>query len=949
VQALAETPDGVLWIGTTGGLASFGGAHIRVFSEAQVQALETHSIFCLEIDRDGSLWAGTEGGGLLHLRGESVEVFSNADGLTDGFVRSVLEDSRGVLWVGTDDGLFRMKGRRLERVDGRNGMPAMAVHHITEDRDGDVWAGGSQLVEIDRSGAGRVYSLPGAYSKNRVKRILQTADGTIWVGTVGGLQRMGPIDRVKGRFEPLPQIHATVRSLLQTSDGTLWIGTIGGGLWKLRGDEAPQRVSPSPLPSDTVLSMLQDHDGQIWIGTQAGLVRLSRTPVNVVPLPQGGDPDFETISGDARGNVWVAAQGLYVIHEGKARRLTFPRLGSVSVRNVFRARDGALWVGTDGSGAYQLDGDSVEHLSAPGELTNNFVRGFLQSRDGAIWIATDEGVSRVKGGDVRKFTEASGLAFFSTRCLLEDRTGGIWIGTDRGISLWKDGSFQHNAATKALEREQVWTILEDRQGVLWFGTRDHGLFRDRDGHMEHYTVAQGLPSNSFYQLLQDHRGVFWFTGPDMIASISEAEMDGGSPSVDRPLSVTVYTMPFGADDAQMYGGRQPAGFLAPDDSLWFPTSRGAAFLRPERTMAEGAGPRAAIDELTEDGRRIPLREDSRISASVTRMTLGFGAIFLRPQTGLHFRYRLEPLEHTWTMTSTDDAATYTNLAAGSYRFRVQAFDAAHPEKVSEAEFDFSKAPLFYQTWWFGTLALLVVAVVIWGVYRLRVGQMHTRFQAVLAERSRLAREMHDTVIQGCTGVSALLEAMASHGEDKKDSSLLDFARQQVRATIDEARRAVWDMRHEEKQVDVLEAIRGLAEQTKREHGSEVTLKVAAEPLRMGTSAAHEILMTVREAVYNAVQHSGSHRIEMTAQTQQDELTVRIADNGRGFDSTHTAEQNGHFGLVGMRERMKRLGGKLELTTAPGKGTVVTLRVGRMQRRRFGAPASAAGEVNGKLL
>jgi signal transduction histidine kinase/streptogramin lyase len=747
-----------------------------------------------------------------------------------------------------------------------------------------------------------------------------------------------------------------VRSLLETSDGTLWVGTIGQGLWTLRGDEPPQRVSPNPLPSDTVLSLLQDHDGQIWIGTQAGLVRLSRTPVNVVPLPQGGDPDFETISGDSRGNVWVAAQSLYVIRDGRAHPLTFPRLGAVSVRNVFRARDGALWLGTDGSGAYRLDGDSVEHLSAPGELTNNFVRGFLQSRDGAVWIATDEGLSRVRGTDVRKFTEGSGLAYFSTRCLLEDRAGGIWIGTDRGVSLWKEGSFQHNAVTEALRSEKVWSILEDRSGVLWFGTRDHGLFRERDGVLKHYTMAQGLPSNSFYQLLQDRRGVLWLTGPDTIASITEAEMDGVFPSPDRPLGVALYTMPFGADDAQMYGGRQPAGFVGVDDSLWFPTSRGAAFLLPGRTVVGGAGPRAVVDELREDGRRISLEQGSRISARVTRLTLAFGATFLRPLTGLHFRYRLEPLDHSWTTTMADDTATYTNLAAGHYRFRVQVFDASQPDKLSEADFDFSKAPLFYQTWWFGTLMVMAAALLIWGVYRFRVRQMHTRFEAVLSERSRLAREMHDTVIQGCTGISALLEAMASHAGDGTDGAngangnLLEYAREQVRSTVDEARRAVWDMRHEEKQVDVMDAIRNMAEQASREHGSRVTVKIAAEPLHMGTSVAHEVLMTVREAVYNAVQHSGSERIEMSAETQRDELTVCVSDFGRGFDVSRPTEKEGHFGLVGMRERMKRLGGKLELETAPGKGTVVKLHLRHAGRRGAGKPAETAvvaGEVNGK--
>lgn len=948
VQALAEMPGGMLWIGTTGGLASFGGAQIHAFSAGILQPLGVHSIFCLTVDRDGTLWAGTEGGGLLHLRGDDVTVFSNAEGLTDGFVRAVFQDKRGTVWVGTDNGLFRMQGDRLERVDNHADVPRMAVHSISEDREGNLWAGGSQLISIDPKGAAKVFTLPGIYSKNRVKRILQTSDGTVWVGTVGGLQRLA-----NGRFEPFLPIHTTVRSLLQTSDGTLWIGTIGGGVWTLRDGQLAQLHSTDLLPSDTVLTMLQDDNGQIWIGTQAGLVRLTRTPVGLVTLPEGGDPDFETISGDTQGTVWVAAQGLFGIRNGAARPVTFPGLGQLSVRNIFRARDGALWLGTDGSGAYRLDGNAVRHLSAPGELTNNFIRGFLQSRDGAVWIATDEGVSRVDGNDIRKFTEASGLVYFSTRCLLEDRSGGVWIGTDRGVSFWNNGAFQNNAVTAALAREKVWSILQDRENVLWFATRDDGLFRYRDGSLQQYTMAQGLPSNGIYEILQDRRGVFWLTGPDTIASIGEAEMDHGSPSTGRTLSVTTYTMPFGADGAELYGGRQPAGYLAPDNTLWFPTSRGAAYIKTNRIATPGIGPRAVVSQLSEDGRVTPLIAGLRVPAGVTRLSVGFSAVSLRSQTGVHFRYRLEPLERTWNTTSAEDTTTYTNLSAGHYRFLVQAFDGAQPDKISEAVLDFSKEPYFYQTWWFYMMALLAAAAAIWGVYRFRVGQIRNRFRAVLAERNRLAREMHDTVIQGCTGISALLEAMASPGGKSSDGELLEYARQQARVTIDEARQAVWDMRHDEKEVDLLEAMRSLAEQTTREHGSVVTLSSAAQSLSLGTSAAHELLMTVREAVYNAVQHSGSERIEMSAEKERDEVTISVADFGCGFESAGAANlQDGHFGMLGMRERMKRLGGRMELHSVQGTGTTITLRLRHTRRFRISLAdpeLHLTGDKNGNRL
>ncbi|WP_158820707.1 sensor histidine kinase [Granulicella sp. S156] len=945
VQAIVESSGGVLWIGTTGGLTRFDGSHMEV--PARAQPLLANSIFTLTFGRDGSLWAGTEGGGLLRLRNGLVKAYSFSEGLTDGFVRKVFEDSRGRLWVGTDDGLFVMDaastGERLRRVDV-GAIAPQAVHSITEDKTGRIWVGGSRLIALDPDGTEREFALPGAYSQNRVKSVLETRDGRLWVGTVGGLQYLE-----KGKFHTVSGIRATVRTLLESSDGTLWIGTIGDGVWTLHTEsghsDTLRRISGQGLlPSETVLYLFEDDQRQIWIGTQAGLVRLNKTPVRVVALPESGDPDFGTISGDEHGDVWVAAQNLYLIRKNVARRVTYGGLTNIKVRNVYRARDGALWIGTDGSGAYRVDGDEVRHYTAPAELTNNFIRGFLESRDGVMWIATDEGVSRIGADGAKKFTEANGLAFFSTRSLLQDSGGSLWIGTDHGLSRWTGGGFEQDVATVALARDQVWSILEDRSGALWFGTRDHGLFRYRAGQgiakgsLQQFTVSEGLPSNSVYQVLQDRTGRFWVTGPNTIASVAETEMERAS-SAGQPLSVQTYRMPFGADGAQMYGGRQPAGYLAPDDSVWFPTSRGAAHLARVETAAEPA-PRASVDEVIEDGQSVAPHGPLKVAANVVRLSFAFTVISLRPQEGVRFRYKLEGFDANWNAAGASREATYTNLRAGSYRFRVRAFNTANPESVSEFDLVLVKAQVFYETWWFYALCCVTVLAIAWSLYQVRVRGMRTRFTAVLEERSRLAREMHDTVIQGCAGISALLEAMASTQELKAGSDqlatkdgLLEVARVQARATIDEARQAIWNMRHEpEKDVDLIAALKGVAAQTTRESesgeaGTVVAFEHDVERMVVGASVAHEILMTVREAVYNSVQHSRSGRVEMQLKMRGDELVIGIEDKGCGFatDREHVTAE-GHYGIVGMRERVQRLGGRMELTSARGVGTRVQLRL-----------------------
>ncbi len=930
VQALAESSNGLLWIGTTGGLARFDGTHMQIYGQGTAQPLSVNSIFCVTLGKDGSLWAGTEGGGLLRLRGDKLKVYSARDGLTEGFVRTVFEDDRGRVWVGTDDGLFVLEGERLRRVD-QGAIAPMGVHSITEDRNHRIWAGGSGLIAIDPDGHARDFPLPGIYSENTVKRILETRDGTLWVGTVGGLQRLED-----GRFRTVPGIHATVRSLLQTSDGTLWIGTIGEGLWTFQDGRLARVSGPGFLPSDTVLSIFEDDQRQIWIGTQAGLVRLNKTMVSLVSLPEGGDPDFETISGNDAGDVWVAAHSLYLIHDGKARRVVYPGLGTVRIRNVYRARDTTLWIGTDGGGVYNIRRDTIRHYTAPEELTNNFIRGFLESRDGHMWIATDGGVSRIGRDGAAQFTVPNGLAYSSTRSLLEDRAGSIWIGTDRGLNCWANGSFHQNNATRALAEEKIWSILEDHHGTLWFGSRDHGLFRYRDGAMQQFTVAQGLPSNSLYQILQDRRGTMWLTSPNLIASVAENEIDGPYPSGDRPLSVRVYSMPFGGDGAQLYGGRQPSGYLAPDDSVWFPTTRGAAHIEAVKLSTAGA-PRALLDDVVEDGRSVPPEDELNVPAHVARLSFGFGAISLRSQEGVRFRYKLENFDKAWTVSGSNRTATYTNLPAGHYRFRVVVFDTSDPTTVSETGLSFAKAPFFYQTWWFYTLAAIAILVLAWSIYRVRVRQMHTRFSAVLEERNRLAREMHDTVIQGCTGTSALLEAIASTAADGRVAKweLLEYARAQIRTTINEAREAVWNMRQErEKEIDLVKALGGTVQQMTREHGSSVSFQHNVERLDIGASGAHEILMTVREALYNSIQHSGSDRVDLDLKMSGDgNVTISVTDEGCGFVSSGTdLGRAGHYGLVGMRERMQRLGGRFELITEVGAGTTVRLLLHRSKGR-----------------
>ena len=919
VQALVETQEGYLWVGTTGGLTRFDGTRFTPYGSGLLSPTAVNSIFCLVAAPDGSLWIGTEGGGLLHLQRGAVRTYSAQDGLTDGFVRSVLVDRNGVVWVGTDSGLFQVDGNRARRIEIPGETGSLAVHGMAEDREGRLWVGGSRLLSI-QDGRTRIYDLPGSYSSNRVKTILQTSDGAIWVGTVGGLERL-----IDGKFQRVSNITSTVRTLKQTSDGTLWIGTIGGGLWTYKDDSFSRLIGL--LPSNTVLTIVEDADHQVWIGLQDGLVRLSKTPVRVVALPEGSDADFETISGDGGGRLWAVASQVYRVTDGVAHPYRFRELPNIKVRNVFRDREGSLWVGTDGSGAYRLRANGVMHFSAPADLTNNFIRAFLETRHGDIWVATDEGVNRITPGGVLKLGMRDGLVYFSTRSLLEDSEGGIWIGTDQGLSHWRNNQFVHDGVTEALQHEKVWSICQDTKGTLWFGTRDHGIFLARGGAVTQLTTVDGLVSNSIYQILQDQHQRFWLSGPDSISSLDEEQLYRSGADRAGHLSVSTYAMPYGAEDAQMYGGRQPSGYLDPNGGVWFPSSKGAVHVVATEHSTPPP-PRLAIEKVTLDGREISVRENINLPSHMTRLEFQFAPLSLRSQTGIRYRYKLDNFDKAWVYAGTNLTASYTNLPGGSYKFLVNAFDVGDPSNVSESQLTFRKDTYLWQKWWFLALCLGALSILVWATHQARIHQVRLRFNAVLDERSRLAREMHDTVIQGCTSVSALLEAIASTQleANRPQDDLLRHARAQVRTTINEARSTVWNLRHEDVAImSLAESLSAIAMQTSQESGIPVESFVAGESIQIAGFVLRELLMVVREAVYNAVRHGTPASINISASFEETCLVLAIEDNGVGFP-VDALPMEGHFGITGMRERLQRIGGSLRIRSNSGAGTKVILSV-----------------------
>jgi len=920
VQAIAQTNDGYLWVGTTGGLARFDGEHFRLFNHENTPALAENNVFCLLAARDGRLLIGTVGGGVIEWRDGAFKSYQTGEGEAADSVRGLAEGPNGLILVATTGGLYWIRDGRIERPDRQLGVPNLPFDAVLEDHTGRAWVGGERLFAM-KDGRVHEYLFFGHDSRNHVKSLFETSNGVIWVGTVVGLYRLQPSH---DRFEPVPGVFGTIRALRELPNGEVWAGATSGGIFRVAGHRVTRLQAPSPLISNTVYSIFIDSERDLWIGTLAGIMRLSRAQAHILALPEAVRADFGTVSLDADDSLWAAANQLVHIRGGIASPIKFPALGNTRIRTVIRARDGSLWVGSIGAGVYRISAQGTEHITTHEGLASNWVQVFLEARGGTMWIGCDNGVSLVNASDFKILKDWKSLPDIMIRSLLEDRDGAIWVGTERGLWIYRNGEQVHNVLTTALRNDKVWALHQDADGGTWIGTRGDGLYRYRDGQLSHFTTASGLTSDSIYSILEDKQNHFWLSTPSGVMLLSRGEFDVQAKNPGQPISLGYYAASEGNTSVQVFGGMQPAGAITRTGEVWFPTSLGFWRIHPgeiEHPLISNL----KIDSVTIDGEPEALAGRLNLSANSNRVEIAYGPVLLSPQEGLRFRYKLGGFDPTWTYASSQQRlATYTNLPAGHYSFIVEAWQTDRPEHVIDASIEIVKRPYFYRTPWFLATCALAVAMFIFFVYQVRIQQINSRFNAVLAERTRMAREMHDTLIQGCVGVSAILEAALSNEVDDEESRLdmIELAATQIRATTDEARQEVVNLRGEERTpVDLNKALQHMAEWTGVKYGVEVSYHLLGKPFSVSQQATHELMMVARECVFNAILHGHAQEVEIEVAYQSDCLTLSVKDDGAGFDVSKVFSEE-HFGLRGMRERIQQLGGKFEIQSTPGRGTHV---------------------------
>ena len=745
VEAIAQTADGYLWLGTQEGLARFDGVRITVFDKSNTRALRHNRVTALLSDREGGLWVGTEGGGIARLSDREWSVASA--GLPNSRVRCLAEDAGGTVWAGTDEGLARRQGDGWATDPGWGPRLRGPISALLAGR-GRLFVGLRDGLVSLKEGEARSEVARGLPAVP-VRALWEDSDGTLWAGTARGLYVRKAHDAGFARAGvvlPGPVVTAVRRD----RDGILWVGSELGGVVRVSGASTATLDARRGLSNDQVLGLFEDREGNLWVGTQdGGLNRLSDGKFTTFSSAEGLAGDIVwPVFGDREGNMWIGTKtgGLSRFRDGRFTTFSTKQgLSSNAVQSIAQTADGALWIGTRGGGLNRLRNGSVTVYTTRQGLLDDSVSALLAAHDGGLWIGTrGGGLGRFKDGSFTRWTRRDGLPDDTVHFLLEDRDGALWIATNGGgLVRFLDGRFRVFDSRDGLMAEIVNVIHEDAAGTLWVGTFGGGLYRLRNGRFSAYTTAEGLYDDAIFSILEDARGRLWMSCNKGIFRVDKRELDALDRKTIARLAPVVYGVEDGMKNREGNGANQPPAWRDREGRLWFPTIEGVAVVDPEHLRGNPWPPPVNLEQIVVDGRSVAPKDGLTLAPGAHDLEFHFAAPSFVAPTRVRYRYMLDGLEKEWVDGGARRAAYYSRLPPGRFRFRVAAANDEGVWNEQGATLSFRLRPRLYETPWFFAACGLALAGVVWGGDRLRARRVRTREEALerlVEERTRALAE-----------------------------------------------------------------------------------------------------------------------------------------------------------------------------------------------------------------
>jgi ligand-binding sensor domain-containing protein/signal transduction histidine kinase len=936
IGAITQTTDGYLWMGTEKGLVRFDGVNFRLtssfleFSGDPVSGLIT--------DGDGRLCVIFWGAGVLCYRdGKFVNLASILRRTTLEVAGSWREEDGASLLTDLIDGMLRVRGENVQVLAGPAVLPPSLVLAMAETRDGKIWLG--TAAGLFYFADGRTTRVTGI-SDTKINCLLPVGDRELWVGTSKGLYRGNGtlFSRVN-----LPPALATVEvlALLRDHDGNIWSGTTRG-LFRINAFGV-SFSDESDFGGRGINALFEDREGNLWAGGGRGLERIRDSVFVTYTLTaasahskdggpiDAGPIDAGPIYADSENRIWFASAGggLYLMKDGRAQALQSPLLHKEEIYSI-TGRKNEIWMGTQHSGLKRFEYRNgviggKTYTQADG-LAENSVFAVYQSQDGAVWAGTlTSGISRFKDGNFVTYTTVDGLASNTVSAILETRDGTIWVATPNGLSSLSRGHWTTYATGDGLPSNSVNCLFEDSFGVLWIGT-SRGLAFFKSGRVQVPRDAPDLLREEAFGMSEDKEGWLWIATSGHVLRVSNQKLSSGGLS---SAEICEYGAADGLPNAM--GVKRSRSVVADGDGrIWFSLTRGLSVVDPSHITDASAPALPHVEAVMADNDPITVGKLVRIPSSRKRITFMYSGLSLAVPERIRFRYSLDGFDRGWSEPTAAREAVYTNLSPGSYRFRVIASNSYRQWNDSEAAISLEVDPAFWQTWWFRGSCAAAFLALLGAFYQLRLRQVARQFNIRLeervGERTRIARDLHDTFLQTIQGSKLVVDDAL---EQSTDPIRMRRAMQQLSvwlaSAMQEGRAALNSLRMATSQTnDLAEALRRVTEDGLIPRSMAVTFSVAGDAREMHPIVRDEIYRIGYEAIRNACTHSGASRLEVELRYARD-LTLRVDDNGTGIDpAIADRAKDGHFGLQGMRERAARIGGKLTLGSSSNSGTEVRL-------------------------
>ena len=949
IFAMAQTPDGYLWLGSEFGLFRFDGVRSLPWQPPAGQHLPDKP-YALLVTRDGTLWIGTFRG-LVSWNGRKLMQYPELDGQ---FVTSLLEDRQGTVWAGIlgaprgnpTGGLCAIRSGTAQCYL-ENGAFGGFVWSLGEDSSGTLWAGAESGLWRWKPGPPKRYATPA-----RVGDMATAGHGQLIFGISGaGLKRLVsdkleayPIHSATNRNALLADREINSNKLLRDRDGGLWIGTHDRGLIHIHNGRTDTFRKTDGLSGNIACSLFEDHEGNVWFASSRGLDRFRELPVTTISAKQGLSSDStHSVLASADGSIWVATDDGLTRWKNNGE-ITVSRKASGLpddvVQSLFEGDRGRVWVSTRHGFGYFKDGRFVTANTA---IPTTEVYSITGDNARNLWLSGDRALLHILDlRFVENFPWSALGRQQSAKVLFDRKRGGVWLSfwADGGVFFFKDGQIRASyTVAEGLGKGKVAGIQLDRDGALWAAIQDGGgLSRIKDGRITTLTISNGLPCDTIHWSIEGHDGALWLYTACGLVRISKSEVEAWIANPKHSVETTLWD----AADGVVLRSTAPTSYSPPaamstDGRLWFQVAEGVQVVDPHHLSINKLPPPLHIEQIVADHKvlwqNLPDAAVSklRLPARTRDVTINYAALSLVAPEKVHFKYKLEGQDQDWREVVNHREAQYSNLPPRQYRFRVIACNNSGVWNEAGDSLEFSIDPAYYQANWFRTLCAAVFLALLWLAYQFRVRQLQETFnvasEARLNERMRIARELHDNLLQTVQGLmlslQAVSEVMPPGAAKNKFEKTLEIGDRAIR----EGRSAVQDLRLASTTSDLTQAVRALGDELASGGRPSFRLVVEGSMRELRPVVRDEIYSIAREALRNAFTHACARRIEAEIGFNERLLQLRIRDDGRGI--THEiAEQGsaGHYGIAGMRERARQIDSKLVILSGPETGTEVELSV-----------------------